>query len=160
MSEFGVAILGTGLAARIHTARLRRMPGVSRFYASRDAARADAFNRKAGGAGAFSGYQAAIEDPRVHAVVIGTPPSSHLELALSAFAAGKHVVVEKPPFMSTTDFDAAASAARAADRRLLVAENYFYKPMAEALREIVASGELGEARILTVNALKRSGVMP
>ena len=158
MSEFGVAILGTGLAARIHTARLRRMPGVSRFYASRDAARAEAFNRKAGGAGAFSGYRAATEDPRVHAVVIGTPPSSHLELALSAFAAGKHVVVEKPPFMSTTDFDAAAAAARASDRRLLVAENYFYKPMAEALRRVLAAGDLGEPRLVSVNAMKHQRV--
>ena len=110
------------------------------------------------GAGAFGSYQAAIEDPRVHAVVIGTPPSSHLELALAAFAAGKHVVVEKPPFMSTADFDAAASAARAADRRLLVAENYFYNPMAEALRRVRASGDLGEPRLVSVNAMKHQRV--
>lgn len=155
---FGIAVLGTGLAARIHTSRLRRFPGVQRFYASRDAARADAFNRKAGGDGAFGTYAAAIEDPRVHAVVIGTPPSLHLEQALAALAAGKHVVVEKPPFMSTADFDRVAEAARGADRRVLVAENYFYKPMAEALRGVLARGEVGEPRLLSVNALKHQRV--
>jgi predicted dehydrogenase len=105
----------TGKAAGIHTARLRGMDGVERFYASRDAARAEALNRRAGGRGAFGSYAAAIEDPRVHAVVIGTPPTLHRELALAALAAGKHVVVEKPPFYSTEDFDAVAAAFRFVD---------------------------------------------
>jgi predicted dehydrogenase len=156
--SFGIAILGTGKAARIHTARLRKLDGVSRFYGSRDGARADAMNRAAGGAGSFASYAAAIAAPRVHAVVIGTPPSLHRELALEALAAGKHVVVEKPPFYSTADVDAVADAARAADRRVLIAENYYYKPMAEALREVLTRGDLGDPRLLSVNALKQQKI--
>jgi UDP-N-acetylglucosamine 3-dehydrogenase len=39
-----------------------------------------------------------------------------------------------------------------------VAENYFYKPMAEALRGIISRGDLGELRLLSVNALKHQRV--
>jgi len=156
--SIGIAVLGTGLAARIHTARLRKMAGVERFYASRDLARAQEVARTTGGAGAVGGYAQAIEDPRVDVVLIGTPPHLHRQLALDALAAGKHVVVEKPPFLSTADFDEVGAAARAADRRVLIAENYFYKPMAVALREVIARGDLGELRLLSVNALKHQRV--
>lgn len=149
-----VVFLGCGFATRIHTKRLRGMPDVQRFYASRDRAKAEAFNRKAGGAGAFGSYEEAIADPRIQVVVVATPPSSHLPLTLAALAAGKHVVVEKPPFPRAADFDTVGEAARAAGRRVMVAENYFYKPMAEAIRRVIADGDLGEPRLLQINALK------
>jgi predicted dehydrogenase len=149
-----IAFLGCGFATRIHTKRLRGMEGVSLFYASRSLAKAEEFSRKAGGAGAFGSYEAAIADPRVEVVVVATPPTTHLELTLAALAAGKHVVVEKPPFLHASDFDAVRAARDAAGRRVMVAENYFYKPMAEALRTVIANGDIGEPRLLTINALK------
>ncbi|MBD0321678.1 MAG: Gfo/Idh/MocA family oxidoreductase, partial [Gemmatimonadetes bacterium] len=133
----GIAFLGCGFATRIHTKRLRGMEGVSLFYASRSQAKAEEFSRRAGGAGAFGSYEAAIADPRVEVVVVATPPTTHLELTLAALAAGKHVVVEKPPFLHAADFDAVRTARDAAGRRVMVAENYFYKPMAEALRRVI-----------------------
>lgn len=150
----GIAFLGCGFATRIHTKRLRGMEGVSLFYASRSLAKAEEFSRKAGGAGAFGSYEAAIADPRVEVIVVATPPTTHLELTLAALAAGKHVVVEKPPFLHASDFDAVRAARDAAGRRVMVAENYFYKPMAEALRTVIANGDIGEPRLLTINALK------
>jgi predicted dehydrogenase len=151
----GLAFLGCGFATRLHTKRLRGMDGVRLFYASRDLARAQEFAKGVRGAGAFGSYEAAIADPRVDAVVVATPPTSHLELTLAALAAGKHVVVEKPPFLHASDFDTVERARDAAGRRVMVAENYFYKPMAEAIRGIIARGDVGEPRLLTVNALKQ-----
>lgn len=149
-----IAFLGCGFATRIHTKRLRGMERVSLFYASRSLAKAEEFSRKAGGAGAFGSYEAAIADPRVEVIVVATPPTTHLELTLAALAAGKHVVVEKPPFLHASDFDTVRAARDAAGRRVMVAENYFYKPMAEALRTVIANGDIGEPRLLTINALK------
>jgi predicted dehydrogenase len=154
----GVAFLGCGYATRIHTKRLKGMGGVSLFYASRKLAKAEEYARKAGGAGAFGSYEAAIADPRVEVVVVATPPTSHLELTLAALAAGKHVVVEKPPFLHPSDFDTVQAARDAAGRRVMVAENYFYKPMAEALRGVIERGDVGEPRLLTINALKEQTV--
>lgn len=150
-----LAFLGCGFATRLHSRTLRGFAGVTRAYASRDAARAEEYRSKYGGMAAFGSYEAAIESPAVDLVLVATPPASHLELALAALAAGKHVIIEKPPLLRSGDFDALESAARAADRRVFVAENYFYKPMAEALRALIGSGELGDPRILTINAMKQ-----
>jgi predicted dehydrogenase len=151
-----IAILGTGLAAKIHTDSLRAVaPHVERWYASRDAVRAEEATRRFGGAGHVAGYEAAIASPDVDAVVVASPPVSHLELTLRALDAGKHVIVEKPPFLHSTDFDAVQDAARRANRQVMIAENYFYKPLARLLRRTIARGDLGDVRFLHVNALKR-----
>lgn len=156
MSEaINLAFLGCGGVTRTHSRTLRKFADVRRFYASRDRAKAEAFNRDLGGAGAFGSYEDALADPRIDVVLVATPPSSHLELTLAALAAGKHAIVEKPPFMRAADFDAVEKARDAAGRRVMVAENYFYKPLADALRMHIAAGDVGEVKVITVNAMKR-----
>lgn len=149
-----MAFLGCGSATRMHSRTLKSFRGVERRYASRDLARARTFARELGGAGAFGSYDAAIADPDTDLVLIATPPASHLQLTLDALRAGKHVIVEKPPFLASSDFDAVEAAARDAGRHVFVAENYFYKPLAEALRKSIAAGDIGDVRLVTVNALK------
>jgi predicted dehydrogenase len=51
--------------------------------------------------------------------------------------------------------DLVEDAARRANRQVLVAENYFYKPLAGLLRETIARGDLGDVRFIHLNALKR-----
>lgn len=150
-----LAFLGCGAATRTHSGVLSRFGGqVRRYYASRDRKLADEFNRKYKGAGAFGSYAEAMADDRVQAVVVATPPDSHLELTLAALGAGKHVVVEKPAFLRAADFDAVRAAEARSGRRLMVAENYCYKPIARVLRELIASGALGEVRFFHLVAVK------
>jgi predicted dehydrogenase len=151
----GVALVGCGGIARSHARRLGRLGGVARFYASRDGARARALLHRAGGVDAFHGYEAAFADPRVDVALIATPPSTHLELALEALAAGKHVIVEKPAFASSSDVEVAARAAMRAGRRLLAAENYAYRPLVGQLRSFLAGDALGALRFVQLNAVKR-----
>lgn len=154
-----IAFLGCGQATHMHSRTLARVaPEVRRYYASRSYARAAAFERRFRGAGAFDGYDAAIEDRRIDVVLVATPPASHLELTLAALCAGKHVIVEKPAFLRARDFDDVIRARDAAGRRVFVAENYFYKPVVRRLRRIIGSGELGDIRFLHVNALKQQNV--
>lgn len=155
MSRIGVALLGCGFASRLHGRTLGGFADVDRYFASRDEARAAEYARRFRGAGSFGTYDAAIEDPRVDAVLLATPPSTHLDLARAALAAGKHVIVEKPPFLSLADFDVVAAAAAGAGRGVYVAENYFYKPLLRSIRQFVTDGAIGEVRIVSVNALKR-----
>lgn len=150
-----LAFLGCGHATEMHSRTLKAIDGVDRYYASRDPTRAAKFSGRFGGAGAFGSYEAAIDDRRIDAVLVATPPRSHLELTLAALAAGKHVIVEKPPFARADDFAAVAAAAGAAGRQVYVAENYHYKPLATALRALIAAGEIGDVRIVAINALKR-----
>lgn len=88
------------------------------------------------------------------AVLVATPPALHAELALAAVLAGKHAVVEKPPFLKSADFVPIENAARTAGRRVLVAENYHYKPLARTLRRLLSEQAIGELLFLHVNALK------
>ncbi len=85
-----LAFLGCGAATRTHSGVLSRFGGeVSRYYASRDPKAADEYSRKYGGAGAFGSYAEAMADPRVQAIVVATPPDSHLDLTLAALRGRK-----------------------------------------------------------------------
>jgi predicted dehydrogenase len=154
-----IALLGCGQAARMHSKTLARVaPDVERAYASRDGARARDYQARFGGVAAFDSYDAAIADPAVDVVLVASPPPTHLPLTLQALAAGKHVIVEKPPFLRSVDFDPVIAAEAASGRRVFYAENYYYKPLARRLRVLLAEGALGDVRFLHVNALKRQQV--
>ena len=153
--SIGVALLGTGLAADLHTRTLRAVaPAVRRYYASRDPGRAAQASARHAGAGHFGTYEAAVASRDVDVVLVGLPPAAHLEWTLRALAAGKHVIVEKPPFLRAADVDGVEAAARRAGRQVLVAENYFYKPLARLLREIIRRGDVGDVRFIHLNAMK------
>ena len=116
-----LAFLGCGFITAVHSRHLAKLRSeIVCSYASRDAAKADEYCRRHGGIGTYSDYIAAIEDPRVDAVAIAVPPRFHLDLALRALAAGKHVLVEKPAFPASDDF---AAVAEARDRARKVAGN-------------------------------------
>lgn len=149
-----IVFLGCGMAARMHSRILRRRAGIDLSYGSRDLARADALVRDYGGRKAFGSYEEAVAD-NADVVVIATPTSSHRELALLALNAGKHVIVEKPAFMRAGDADDVRAVAAEVGKRVLVAENYAYKPVAQRLRRLIRNGDLGDVRFVSINATKR-----
>jgi len=154
----GLLFLGCGWAATIHSRILRRLQGVTLSYASRDAVRAESYRRRFGGQRAYGCYESALADPRVDVVIVATPTATHRELVLLALEAGKHVIVEKPAFMRAADVDVVRKVADRTGRRVLVAENYFYKPIAEHLRRVIASGDIGDVRFVSLNATKRQRI--
>ena len=140
-----IAFLGCGFIARVHSRNLKALGAdITCSYASRDGARAAAFCRQYGGAASFADYTSAIEDPRIDAVVVAVPPRFHLDLTLRALAAGKHVVVEKPAFLSMADYETVRAARDRAGRVVLVAENDHYKPLAVTLRRLLKEQVIGD----------------
>jgi predicted dehydrogenase len=140
-----IAFLGCGFITRVHSRNLRALkPDISCSYASRDRARAEELCRRYGGVGSYREYMAAIDDPRVDAVVVAVPPRFHLDLTLRALEAGKHVVVEKPAFLRMEDYERAVAARDRANRVVLVGENDHYKPLAVCLRTLLAEGVIGD----------------
>lgn len=153
-----LAFIGCGYATRIHSGTLRRFDGLRRIYASRSAERAREAADTYRGDGALGSYEEAFGDPAIDAVVLATPPATHAELALAALASGKHVVVEKPPFLDSAEMERVQRAASEADRRVMVAENYFYKPLLGRLRELLADDAVGEPLFVHLCALKSQRV--
>ena len=140
-----IAFLGCGFITRVHSRQLRALNGsVTCGYASRDARRSDEFCREFSGVGSYASYDAAINDTNVDAVVIAVPPRFHLELALQALLAGKHVLVEKPAFLTLADYELVKNARDRAGRVVLVGENDHYKPLAVTLRRLIAEEVIGE----------------
>ena len=140
-----IAFLGCGFITEVHSRHLKSLKSdFACSYASRDKAKADAYCRRFGGVGSYPAYGAAIADPRVDAVVIGVPPSLHLDLTLQALRAGKHVLVEKPAFPRMADYQTTIEARDRALRVVLVGENDHYKPLAVTLRNLLADGAIGE----------------
>ncbi len=85
-----------------------------------------------------------LRDPRVDAIAIATPVSSHFALALKALQAGKHVFVEKPMTSTTAD---AQRLIDEADRRglvLAVDHTFVYTGAVRKMRELVDSGGIGD----------------
>lgn len=151
-----LALLGCGFAARLHGKTLSKLRGeVRTSFASRELARAKEACRRWGGERAFGSYAEAIASDEIDAVMVLTPPARHLEDTLAALDAGKHVIVEKPAFLSDADFDAVEQAAAAAGRRVLVAENYYYKPLRKRLAKLLADGVIGDLLFVHLNAIKR-----
>ena len=128
---------------------------VSVSYASKTQERANAYLRRYAGVRSYGSYQEAIEDRCVDAVVVAVPPRFHLELTLSALAAGKHVLVEKPAFPKLADYERVREAARQARRVVLVGENDHYKPLAVCLRRLLREGVIGEVILTHFTTLVR-----
>jgi predicted dehydrogenase len=82
--------------------------------------------------------------PDIDAVVIATPPSTHVRLALEAIAAGKHVLVEKPLATTAADARAMVEAARARGVVLMVGHTFEFHSAVWSLREMVRDGRLGQ----------------
>jgi predicted dehydrogenase len=144
-SPLRIAFLGCGFITQVHSRHLsafRREIACS--YASRDVDKAEDYRRRYGGLKSYGDYTAAIDDPAIDAVVIAVPPLYHLDLALQALAAGKHVLVEKPAFLRMEDYVRVAQARDQAKRVVLVGENDHYKPLAVCLRRLIADGAIGD----------------
>jgi predicted dehydrogenase len=85
-----------------------------------------------------------LADDSLDAVVIATPVPTHHALAKQALEAGKHVFVEKPPAMRAVEMDELVRLAADLDRVLMPGHLLLYHPAVLKLKELVASGELGE----------------
>ncbi len=144
-------ILGPGGIARAFTSDLRTAGLDVVAVGSRRLESAEAFAADFGIPRAHGSYEELVADPDVDIVYIATPHPMHAANALLALEAGKHVLVEKP--FTLTAAEAAAVRDAAAERGLLAMEAMWtrYLPHMIRIREIVASGALGEIRALTAD---------
>ena len=96
--DFGFALVGCGMIARFHARALAEVPGAR--VAALVSRNLDNAKKLAADLGldcpAYTGLAAALARPDVRAVIVTTPSGAHLEPAVAAANAGKHVVVEKP----------------------------------------------------------------
>jgi predicted dehydrogenase len=89
----------------------------------------------------------------IDAVDICTPQHLHLDPLRAAARAGKHILCEKPLATTPEDSAAAVAAAEEAGVVLAVVHNYHWLPEVQAAQRVLATGEIGEVTVVTVNFL-------
>lgn len=95
---------------------------------------------------AHGSYEALVNDPEVDAVYIATPHVQHTDIALRAIAAGKAILVEKAFTATVADTRRIIDAARGAGVFAMEAMWTRFHPAITYVRDLIASGELGELR--------------
>lgn len=149
-SSIGWGILATGGIAAMFTADLHEAGLRVAAVGSRTPERAEAFAAEHHIPTAHGSWQELVDDPAVDAVYIATPHPAHVEPALLALAAGKHVLVEKPFTLNAPE---AESIVRLAEERGLVALEAMWTRFMPHMLEIHAalkSGEIGDPQVLIV----------
>ena len=138
-------IIGLGPASEPHAKGLLDLSDAIevRLAASRGTAKARAFHDRFGFP-VTTDIDAVIADPAIQAVLVLTPPAAHLDVAERCFAAGKHVLVEKPLELTVERAERLVHAGRTAGRRLGVVLQHRFRAGSQRLRAVLADGALGE----------------
>jgi predicted dehydrogenase len=116
--------------------------------ASRDLSRAKETADQLGISKAYGSYEELLADPAIEAIYNPLPNELHVPWTIKALEAGKHVLCEKPIALNAAEAKQLIGARDRAGK--LVAEAFMvrYHPQWRRTREIVRSGEIGEAKAI------------
>jgi UDP-N-acetyl-2-amino-2-deoxyglucuronate dehydrogenase len=141
----GFAIVGCGMIARFHARALAEVPG-TRIVAlvSRSEKGAKALADELGlKCHLFTDLSQALALPEVNVVIVTTPSGAHLEPAVMAARAGKHVVVEKPLEITAERCDVIIKACEAAGVKLCTIFPSRFGDANQELKSAVEAGRFG-----------------
>lgn len=130
-------IIGTGTIGRFHAEAIRAISGATLH---------SVYNRSAADLGVtcYTDLAAFLADPQLDIVTIATPSGAHMEPAIAALRAGKHVICEKPLEISTARIDAMIAAADASGKTLGAILNRRFTPAMDALKDACDAGRFGK----------------
>ena len=143
-------ILGAArIAANQFNPALRKsVRSVLAAAASRDEAKGREFARTWGIPRLYTRYEDLLADPDIDVIYNPLPNHLHAEWTVRALQAGKHVLCEKPLVLTLDEMRQVEEAAQSSGKVAAEAFMYRHHPLTHAVQEIVASGELGEIRLL------------
>jgi len=93
------------------------------------------------------------ENPQIKSVVIATPPETHFKLAIEMLKSGKHVLVEKPMCMSSTEGVILGVEARSDKRILMVGHLLRYHPAFRKVLELINADQIGKLNYIYASRL-------
>ena len=143
-APLGFGLVGTGMIADFHAraigeSRVGRLAGV----AGRSLDKTRAFAEKYAIPFATADVAALVARPDVEVVCITTPSGAHLDPALAAIRARKHVLIEKPIEITPLRVDLILNAADQAGVRVAAIFQGRFGPGARTVKAAVAAGRLG-----------------
>ncbi|RVG98663.1 gfo/Idh/MocA family oxidoreductase [Sinorhizobium meliloti] len=145
MKKTRIGVIGLGMAAAPHAKSLldlnERVEVAAAF--SPTAARRNAFSDSYGFTTCDSA-ETIFHDPSITAVMILTPPSTHLDLVRQAAEAGKHVLLEKPLEITPERSEALVTVAERAGIKLGIVLQHRFRTVSQELARLIDEGRLGQ----------------
>jgi UDP-N-acetyl-2-amino-2-deoxyglucuronate dehydrogenase len=145
--QHGFGIIGCGMISGFHAAAIRELgPSVSaRLVAcyDRNAGAARNFGAEHDGCAVYTDLDQMLADPTVTVVTVCTPSGAHMEPAVAAARAGKHVVVEKPLEVTLSRCDAIIDACTSAGVTLGTVMPTRFHESSEVLHQGIEQGRFG-----------------
>lgn len=105
----------------------------------------------------YNAFERIASDKRVDAVYIVLPTGLHAEWATRSFAAGKHVLCEKPMALSSADCERMIAAARRARRKLMIAYRSHFEPYNLEAMRLMREKTIGSIRLVRSEQSYRMG---
>ena len=152
MTEIGIGIIGGGYMGKAHAVAYSAVGAVFNtrlrprleMVAASSRTSAERYRAEFGFARAADDWAQLVDDPRVEAVVIASPQSTHRAAAELAFSLGKPVFCEKPLGASIADARAMTEAAAARNCINMVGFNYIRTPASQYARKLISDGVIGD----------------
>ncbi|MCA9257917.1 MAG: Gfo/Idh/MocA family oxidoreductase, partial [Planctomycetales bacterium] len=139
----GFGIVGTGMISRFHALALADTRGANLVgCTSRSADKSEAFAKEYGGT-AYGTLKELLADPAVDAITVATPSGAHMEPAVAAAEAGKHVIVEKPLEVTLSRCDRIIDACARAGVQLATIFPSRFHAASQTLKKAVDAGRFG-----------------
>lgn len=101
----------------------------------------------------YESYQDVIKRDDIDAVLVSVPQQFRRQIVLDAFAAGKHVLSEKPISDKPAIAAELCKAAEDAGLTFAMVHNYHFLPEYRLLKQLITSGIVGDLRVLNMNYL-------
>ena len=167
--RLGVALLGAGLAGRMHAAEYGRAAGLLAGHGVRlepvvvadaDLDRAESVARRAAIPAVEADWRAAVSRDDVDLVDICLPDECHAEVAIAAARAGKHILCEKPLAQTVEQGEAALAEIERAGVTAMVGLQYRRTPAAELLGQLIDDGRLGRPHTVRAYFARDVGADP
>lgn len=103
-----------------------------------------------------------LDDPRITAIAITSPPATHSAIARKALQAGRHVLTEKPPAASVAELDELIALAKARSLTYMMDSTWLYAPPVMRLRQLFETGFIKRPSLLQFlrygDNLRRDGI--
>jgi predicted dehydrogenase len=152
VSSIGIGIVGGGYMGKAHSVAMNAVaavfdtalrPRLEMICTTSEQGAADKA-RQFGFASSTADWRGLVDNPKVEAVVIASPQDTHRDIAIAAFALGKHVFCEKPLGISLEQSREMVAAAQKSGCINMTGFNYIRTPASQLARQIIANGEIGE----------------
>ena len=147
MKEYRFGIVGCGMISAFHAASIHDLPN-ARLVAGADsvAEKANEFGAKHG-CDVHTDFNEMVQRNDIDIVCVCTPSGAHMEPAVAAAAAGKHVIVEKPLEINIKRCDAILRAAEENNVQVCGIFPFRFTPGAMALKKAVTDGRFGRITV-------------